>query len=237
MPTTTPLKDDIDALTAYANETTGGSDTDLSSAVATLVAGYGGGGGSMTLDDYALAQFSPTAQVVTVNPVNDVKNTNLTSVIFTYAPANQTASTNYGKNFSYNSSLKYFVVTNFIGNWRSDSCLRNCALEAVDMAVNKIDFTSVFLNNPNFTTLILRKSGVCALNNVGSFSNTPFANGGSGGHIYIPKTLYDALGTGTNDYKAASNWSTLEGYGTITWHAIEGSYYETHYADGTPISS
>lgn len=46
MPTTTPLTDAINALTTYANETTGASDTDLSSAVATLVAGYGGGGGS-----------------------------------------------------------------------------------------------------------------------------------------------------------------------------------------------
>lgn len=41
----TPLTDAINALTTYANETTGASDTDLSSAVATLVAGYGGGGG------------------------------------------------------------------------------------------------------------------------------------------------------------------------------------------------
>lgn len=49
MPTTTPLTDAINALTTYANETTGASDTDLSSAVATLVAGYGGGSGSPVL--------------------------------------------------------------------------------------------------------------------------------------------------------------------------------------------
>lgn len=46
MPTTTPLTDAINALTRYANETTGASDTTLSDAVGTLVAGYGGGGGS-----------------------------------------------------------------------------------------------------------------------------------------------------------------------------------------------
>lgn len=45
MPTTTPLTDAIQALTTYANETTGASDTTLSAAVGTLVAGYGGGGG------------------------------------------------------------------------------------------------------------------------------------------------------------------------------------------------
>lgn len=42
---TTPLTDAINALTQYANETTGASDTTLSDAVGTLVAGYGGGGG------------------------------------------------------------------------------------------------------------------------------------------------------------------------------------------------
>ena len=43
-----PLTDAINALTRYANETTGASDTTLSDAVETLVEGYGhGGGGSM----------------------------------------------------------------------------------------------------------------------------------------------------------------------------------------------
>lgn len=46
---TTPLTDAIEALTRYANETTGASDTTLSDAVGTLAAGYGGGGGSSEL--------------------------------------------------------------------------------------------------------------------------------------------------------------------------------------------
>lgn len=49
---TTPLTDAINALTQYANETTGASDTNLSDAVGTLVAGYGGGGGSVLPDGY-----------------------------------------------------------------------------------------------------------------------------------------------------------------------------------------
>lgn len=40
----TPLTDSIEALTAYANQTTGASDTNLSDAVYRLVQGYGGGG-------------------------------------------------------------------------------------------------------------------------------------------------------------------------------------------------
>lgn len=39
----TPLTDSINALTAYANETTGASDTTLSDAVGRLCEGYGGG--------------------------------------------------------------------------------------------------------------------------------------------------------------------------------------------------
>lgn len=95
---------------------------------------------------------------------------------------------------------------------------------------------NAFLNDSNLKTLILRRTSLltCSSN---SFSGTPAASGGSGMTIYIPKTLYDALGTGTNDYKAATNWATYDGYGTITWAAIEGSQYENYYADGTPISS
>ena len=44
MPTQTPLTDAINALTTYANTVTSASDTTLSDAVATLAAGYGGGG-------------------------------------------------------------------------------------------------------------------------------------------------------------------------------------------------
>lgn len=44
----TPLTDSINALTTYANEVTGQSDTTLSDAVHTLASGYNGGGSSYT---------------------------------------------------------------------------------------------------------------------------------------------------------------------------------------------
>lgn len=90
----------------------------------------------------------------------------------------------------------------------------------------------------SFDTLILRDTALTTLYYVAAFDNTPFASGGTGGTIYIPKVLYDELGTGSaNDYKAATNWSTVDAYGTITWAQIEGSIYETQYADGTPIET
>ena len=79
----------------------------------------------------------------------------------------------------------------------------------------------------NLKTLILRKTMIATLPNVALFTGTPFANGGTGGTIYIPESLYDHLGDGSSsDYQSATNWSTVHGYGTITWAKIEGSIYE-----------
>lgn len=109
------------------------------------------------------------------------------------------------------------------------------SLTAIDIADGTIN--TMAQNCSALNTLVLRKSdGLIDLAGTAAFTGTPFASGGTGGTIYIPETLYNALGTGTNDYKAASNWSTMDGYGTITWAKIEGSYYETHYADGTSIT-
>lgn len=88
------------------------------------------------------------------------------------------------------------------------------------------------------TTIVLGRNNtaLASLYGVSSFTGTPFASGGSGGTIYIPKVLYDELGTGSSlDYKAAAGWATIDGYGTITWAPIEGSEYENYYADGTPV--
>lgn len=80
----------------------------------------------------------------------------------------------------------------------------------------------------NLKTIILRKTTIATLANISqALTGTPFASGGSGGTIYIPKVLFDHLGDGSSlDYKAATNWSTVDGYGTITWAQIEGSEYE-----------
>lgn len=63
---TTPLTDAINALTQYANETTGASDTTLSDAVGTLVAGYGGGGGGVFAKLYDNT-LSANTRSVTIN--------------------------------------------------------------------------------------------------------------------------------------------------------------------------
>lgn len=114
------------------------------------------------------------------------------------------------------------------------------ALEEVDLgdSVPTIN-NQCFASCTNLNVLVLRRSSaLTTLGNVNVFNSTPFASDGAGGTIYIPKALYDHLGDGgSSDYKAATNWSTVNGYGTITWAKIEGSAYENYYADGTPIPS
>lgn len=73
----------------------------------------------------------------------------------------------------------------------------------------RISGNSVFSGNTNMATLVLRYQSVVQLGNINTFNNTPFANGGAGGEIYVPSALI-------SDYQVASNWSTIHGYGTIT---------------------
>lgn len=77
-------------------------------------------------------------------------------------------------------------------------------------------------------TLILRRTTVPTLQNINAFQNTPFASGNAGGTLYVPNDLISS-------YQSASNWSTILGYSTNQILPIEGSIYETQYADGTPI--
>jgi len=129
------------------------------------------------------------------------------------------------------------LLRNRIGSQAFGSC---SLLSVVDFGANcgNINASAIFYGCTILNTIIFRNSsGVVGIANATNiFNNTPFKNGGAGGTVYIPKSLYDHLGDGSSlDYKAATNWSTYDGYGTITWAQIEGSYYETHYGDDTLI--
>lgn len=123
-----------------------------------------------------------------------------------------------------------------------DNTFRNCSsLEIVDLNVlgnaTRGFGGGDFYGCSKLKTLILRKSDAPVVLGNTTWTNSSIASGGSGCTIYIPKALYDHLGDDSSlDYKAATNWSTTDAYGTITWAQIEGSIYETQYADGTPIT-
>lgn len=96
------------------------------------------------------------------------------------------------------------------------------------------DFYDVYLargtifKNTNLTTLILRNPTRYYLRELSIFENTPFASDGSGGTLYVPSSSI-------SEFQSANNWSTILGYDNNQILPIEGSIYETQYADGTPI--
>ena len=145
----------------------------------------------------------------------------------------------YGANcFANCTGMEYFIGTDSYDYY--SSVFSNCSnLLAIDTEKFVTRAGSVCIHCGKLSKLIIRNSSaISPLYNTNVFTNTPFASGGSGGTIYIPKVLYDELGSGSSlDYKAATNWSTVDGYGTITWACIEGSIYEIKYADGTPIAT
>jgi hypothetical protein len=125
--------------------------------------------------------------------------------------------------------LQCAVVGSF-GAYASYSMTSNTALAAVDViGGNSMGGAKTFSGNNALKTLILRASSVCALSNLNIIEHTPFASGKSGGTLYVPSSLISA-------YQSATNWSTVLGYPNNLIEAIEGSVYETQYADGTPIA-
>lgn len=90
------------------------------------------------------------------------------------------------------------------------------------------DYT--FINCTPLTTIILRPNHIVRLVSIRAFNGTPYASGGTGGEIYVPSAQIE-------NYKVATNWSTVNGWGTITWKAIEGSQYENYYADGSEVTA
>lgn len=109
------------------------------------------------------------------------------------------------------------------------NCFANCtSLTAVDILGSNYIHSGIFGNDTNLTVLVIRKNGVCTLQNTNNFNGTPFASGGSGGTLYVPSAQI-------SNYQGASNWSTILGYANNQIKAIEGSIYETKYADGRTI--
>ena len=106
-----------------------------------------------------------------------------------------------------------------------DSCLN---LKTVDMLFNGSIGTYVFTRCTSLKTIIIRDSWQINLIQPSSFTNTPFASGGSGGTLYVKQSLISS-------YQNASNWSTLLSYENNQILPIEGSIYDGYYADGTPI--
>lgn len=106
-------------------------------------------------------------------------------------------------------------------NFGSTTAANACQnLEICDIGKAKSIAANTFANCYKLQTLIMRRTSVTTCANVSAFLNTPIRGRNSlTANIYVPSALIDS-------YKAASVWSTIDGYGYVTWNAIEGSPYE-----------
>lgn len=104
--------------------------------------------------------------------------------------------------------------------------------------MNSWTFNGMGNNSHPLNIMIFRRtSGLVSIASMSGFPPYQYGANGSGGTVYIPKVFYDHLGDGTSlDYLNATNWSTFMSYNANnTFACIEGSIYETQYADGTVI--
>ena len=170
-------------------------------------------------------QYWPLVEVdfpnVTTVGAQAFQGTKLTNIFFPKATCNSNS-------FAQCTS----AITAVVGKFGSDRTLSGCSkLKKVDICLQTNVGARTFEICSVLDTIIIRSTTLCRMTEAASdvFRRaTKFLSGGSGGEIYVPEALIDT-------YKSATNWSTLDGYGTVTWKKIEGSYYETHYADGTVI--
>ena len=138
------------------------------------------------------------------------------------------------------SRVKTLVFEQPTKNASAYNGLSDCtALEAFDVSFSNTTVTSNgwYKNCMNLKKIIYRKtSAVIGLGNTASsvFNYTsgqipPFNSNGIGGTLYCPKNIIAS-------YKTAANWSTTLGYAKNMILPIEGSIFETQYADGIAIS-
>lgn len=130
----------------------------------------------------------------------------------------------------YNASVKHLEFPAFLSSINygtSGTPFRNSNVESIIFEMITNIGQNFFRDAPKLTDLVIRTDSVCTLVNINAFDNTPFASNGTGGTLYIKKSLYDHLGDGTaDDYQSATNWSVILAYTNNQILPIEGSPYE-----------
>lgn len=106
-----PLTDAINALTTYANSVTGASDTTLSDAVDSLVAGYGRGGGGV-----ATGSFTPSADTLTYGPIDTGTDFKRLVIHAGSNPYTGTGRTAFGVFVDFENKLNFIVSSNSAGS-------------------------------------------------------------------------------------------------------------------------
>lgn len=118
----------------------------------------------------------------------------------------------------YHDSIKTMKLPN-ITRIGSHGCCYCHFLEIADIGKATYIDANGFGGCTRLKTLILRANEVCQLASYSLFFNSPFGSDGSGGTAYVPAALIE-------EYKKASNWSSLYTWGVCRFEPIEGSIYE-----------
>ena len=85
----------------------------------------------------------------------------------------------------------------------SKSLFSGCSsLSNIDLPNSRSLQSSVFNKCTVLKTVILRHTSLVTLSNTNAFTGTPFASGGTGGTLLVPRSL-------TASYQTATNWSSI----------------------------
>lgn len=87
-------------------------------------------------------------------------------------------------------------------------------LKSIDLPLVTSAGNNVFYNCSKLSCVIFRAETVCTLANTNVFNSTPFASGKAGGTLIVPRSLVE-------NYKTATNWSFIWGYGHNRFIALE----------------
>lgn len=158
-------------------------------------------------------------------------NKSLLSLTLNYPSDYTKAMVNYTA--TANGSMTNVTIKGTVMNLESNTLRGNSALKVCDISNTSSPTYGIAQNvfyGTVLDTLILRKTdGIVPLDSINAFTNgTKFRNGGGGGTLYVPNALIGS-------YQGATNWSTLLGYTGNVIAKIEGTTYETTYADGTSV--
>ena len=116
--------------------------------------------------------------------------------------------------------LEFPLVDGLYNNGNMKNCinLRKVVFGRKKCSTNYISQWN-FQNCTSLETIVIKSEKVWELKNINNFEGSTFAEGGTGGTVYVPQALIE-------QYQQATNWSTLYAAGTCNFVAIEGSEYE-----------
>ena len=204
----TPLTDSINALTAYANEVTGGSDTNLSDAVHTLASGYGGGSDTAIID-------SNTKYLNISAQTNDTRAVRMFAFqpfeVIVFNGYMDFTGCGYMCEFMGNLKAAIFPDATILSSYLFWDTNQNHTKPSIDLHKKNTFSNATPFRLEQGADIILRNS---EMSTTGFTATT--CGMSSGIKFFVPSVL-------RADYLADSNWST---FGSDRILPIEGTIYE-----------